>query len=104
MHEGPWLFLISLTLYQILRAGAFAQEAIHYQPTLFKTVNESQYFGRPSPDIDAAWDRLLENQVLRVSASELALEDRNTITPLGESGFLASTSFYHEAHCVVSQQ
>ena len=72
-----------------------------YKDTVFPLVNESIYAGPPSTRGDAAWEKLLYPQVIRVAKGEFTRQWDNPVKLQEGPGFSSSMSVYHEMHCVV---
>lgn len=73
-----------------------------HKAKLFIPTTESNYSGEPNPDKDAAWKQLVSQQMIHLTSSEVRRSGISTI-PLQESlGFLATTTLWHELHCIVT--
>ncbi len=58
------------------------------------------FVGPPGSQTDALWDKVLKDKNIRVSADELAKNDRTSVKlPGGE--YLAWIGVFHELHCLV---
>ncbi|KAH6666986.1 hypothetical protein B0J14DRAFT_443753, partial [Halenospora varia] len=74
--------------------------SIGYKPKQFISSAESKYSGKPNSENDAAWRQLLSQQLIRLTPSEIRHNGISTL-PLQESpGFIATTTFWHELHCI----
>lgn len=85
------------------RQGAPLQDIlIAYKSTVFKNLTANRFAGPPTPEIDAAWDALLEPVNLRVSENELQRAGQSSVALLEGGGYLAWLQSFHEIHCIVS--
>ena len=76
---------------------------INYNPHSqdFYTSNP-QYAGPPpNPTIEEAWRNLLQPMDIRVTATELARNNRVSVSLPEGGGYLAWLGGFHELHCVV---
>ena len=87
----------------LTQAKAPARAATHLESVRFSSQlgHQTRYSGPPRPEVDAAWDELLQNTNIRVSATDLRRIDRNSI-PLadGSGDYMAGLDVYHQLHCV----
>jgi len=78
----------------------FNQETLSLRDVVFTTAEESIYAGRPSAQLDAAWDELLYGINIRVSSNELQRSNQTSVQlPDGQSS-LAWLEATHQLHCV----
>ena len=76
---------------------------IRYKPRTFVNLSDHNiYAGPPSPRLDTAWDALLGDMNLRVSAAELAQDGQDSVALPEGGGHLAWLGAIHELHCIVS--
>jgi hypothetical protein len=80
-----------------------AQAAIHYekQTIVHNLADKGKFRGPPRPEQDAAWDKLLQYNNLRVQKEDL--EKANiTSVPLhdDQGGYLVTLDVFHTLHCV----
>lgn len=80
----------------------FAKDAIRYKKTNFLSSAETGLAGPPSPEIDTAWDRLLDDASIRLTSNELTPFNSSSIDLQESSGKLAWLEVSHQIHCVVS--
>ena len=73
-----------------------------YRPTLFHRLNSTPYAGRPSPDIDRAWDALLAPMHITVSRIELERSNQESVALPESGGYLGWLGVFHELHCIVN--
>ncbi|KAI1815062.1 hypothetical protein GGS20DRAFT_364073 [Poronia punctata] len=90
------------------------RDRITYQPHRFEllaiytsngTVNEhkpTHFTGTPRPELEDAWDGLMEHSEVRVSKEELGgFKNDDSIIQLADgSGFYVTVSAFHGLHCV----
>lgn len=81
----------------------FLKEAIRYKQTKFISAENSPLLGTPGPEIDAAWDRLIDDASLRLSESEISTFNSSSIDLQERPGKLAWLEVSHQIHCVVSE-
>lgn len=75
---------------------------LQYKTTSFTDLVDSLYMKKPSPNTDAAWEYLLENMNIRVSAEELNHRNQTSVELTEGGGYLAWLDVFHELHCIVS--
>ena len=81
-----------------------AWEAIKWEPRLFESQIEpsNPFKGLPRPELDEAWNKLLDPTAIRVSKEDLDKINRTSVPLLDGSGYMASLDVYHQLHCLVS--
>ena len=80
---------------------AIPKLVLHLEDHRYMSLRDSPYAGPPNPEIDYAWEALLETMNTRVSKEELQAHGQVSIQ-LPEGGFLAWLGVYHQLHCIVS--
>lgn len=84
-------------------AGPLKELNIRFKPRTYRNLTDhNPYTGPPSAQVDAAWDALLGDMNLRVSATELAQDHQESVALPEGGGHLAWLGAMHEIHCVVS--
>lgn len=75
---------------------------IEYEDKHFHTPDVvSPYAGQPRPEFDDAWDTLLNNTIVEVTADELRAVNKTSLQLEGNGNYLAYLEVYHQLHCVV---
>ncbi|KAL9089585.1 MAG: hypothetical protein Q9159_002463 [Coniocarpon cinnabarinum] len=69
------------------------------EPLNFTIAAESLFAGNRSVETDNAWNDLLANINIRVSADELSAQNLTSV-PLPRGGYLAWPEALHQLHCV----
>ncbi|KAF1962131.1 hypothetical protein CC80DRAFT_487667, partial [Byssothecium circinans] len=78
-----------------------AKGAIKYEKKrLFRDIDNNVYAGKPRPEHDEAWAKLIEPITIKVSQKELDIIGEESIALKDGSGFIAETAVYHELHCI----
>ncbi|KAF4609805.1 hypothetical protein G7Y89_g15818 [Cudoniella acicularis] len=104
-----YTILISVVSIQIFREGQnecraltkdFIGNYIEYKPKRFISSAESKYSGKPNFEKDAAWRQLLGQQLIRLTSSEIRRNGISTLPSQESPGFIATTTFWHELHCI----
>jgi len=80
----------------------FGGKYFTHKAKLFIPTTESNYSGEPNPDKDAAWRQLLSQQMIHLTSSEVRRNGISTIALQESPGFLATTTLWHELHCIVT--
>lgn len=80
----------------------FAKDAIRYKKTTFLSSAETGLTGPPSPEMDSAWDRLLDDASIRLTSNEVSRFNSSSIDLQESQGKLAWLEISHQVHCVVS--
>lgn len=75
--------------------------AITYEEKLFVNLTNNPFAGTPSSAVDEAWDNLLENVNIRVTAGELQHYGQESVGLPEGGGYLAWLGVFHELHCIV---
>lgn len=83
--------------------AAISNLALSYTTSLFQNLSQSPFAGKPSPEIDAAWEDLLAPMHIRVTATELRRTNQESVALTEEEGggYLAWLGVFHELHCIV---
>jgi hypothetical protein len=68
---------------------------------MFIPSSESPWSGRPTPEIDDSWGKLLDNASICVSDDELLKLNETSIDLQERRGKLAWLEVSHQIHCVV---
>ncbi|PYI02917.1 hypothetical protein BO78DRAFT_422077 [Aspergillus sclerotiicarbonarius CBS 121057] len=91
------------------------RDAIVYRPQVFETLaiyrhdgtlnphKTNAYNGPPRPELEGAWDKLMNNTNIRVTQDQLGEEfaAQDSIVELNDgSGYYVTVSAYHGLHCV----
>ncbi|PWY83790.1 hypothetical protein BO94DRAFT_468662, partial [Aspergillus sclerotioniger CBS 115572] len=91
------------------------RDAIEYRPQVFETLaiyrhdgtlnphKTNAYNGPPRPELEEAWDKLMNNTNIRVTQDQLGEEfaAQDSIVELNDgSGYYVTVSAYHGLHCV----
>ncbi|KAF2186439.1 hypothetical protein K469DRAFT_663313 [Zopfia rhizophila CBS 207.26] len=78
-----------------------AKHAISYQTKrLFRHINHNVFTGKPRPEYEEAWRKLVEPIAIKVSNKELAKFGQNSIAFKDGSGYVVELQVYHELHCI----
>jgi hypothetical protein len=81
-----------------------AREAIRYEKKrLWRDIDgPNPYTGKPRPEFDTAWRKIIEPMTIKVTADELAQfsEGDTTLAFKDGSGYIAEMAAYHELHCI----
>ncbi|KAF6229071.1 hypothetical protein HO133_007185 [Letharia lupina] len=80
---------------------SIAKHASGYPRTTQELYNSSKYAGHPlDPNVDEAWRLLLRPMDIRVTAAELARNNRTSVQLPRDRGYLAWLGVFHELHCL----
>ena len=82
-------------------SAAFDNVVFRMSDTIFHNLSQSPFAGPPSPDIDAAWDKLLAPMHMRISIQELRRDNQNSVQLPEGGGYLGWMGVFHELHCIV---
>jgi hypothetical protein len=96
----PKGFFVAVDAYSLYTV--FAKDAIRYKKTNFLSSAETGLTGPPSPEMDTAWDRLLDDASIRLTTNEMSQFNSSSIDLQESQGKLAWLEISHQAHCVVS--
>ncbi|KAF4627068.1 hypothetical protein G7Y89_g11085 [Cudoniella acicularis] len=78
--------------------GAIAYETVTFHNEL---TNHNRFRGKPRPDLDAAWEEILVNTNVRVTADDLKKMNRNSVQLSDGSGeYMAGLDVHHQLHCL----
>ena len=75
---------------------------IQYKPKSFIDLVDSPYAKQPGSGTDNAWEKLLGNMHIRVTAEELARHNQTSVALTEGGQYLAWLEVFHELHCIVS--
>ncbi|XRM42745.1 hypothetical protein ABZX51_005954 [Aspergillus tubingensis] len=96
-------------------AASPLRTAVEYEPRRFETLaiyrhdgslnphKTNAYNGPPRPELEEAWDKLMNNTNIRVTQDQLGEEfaAQDSIVELSDgSGYYVTVSAYHGLHCV----
>ncbi|KAL9620549.1 MAG: hypothetical protein Q9160_004910 [Pyrenula sp. 1 TL-2023] len=82
---------------------AIGDLAAIYEVRTHNLYASSKYSGSPGAEVDEAWSALLAPMNIRVSAEELARNNRTSVRLQSgdeEGGYMAWLGIFHELHCV----
>jgi len=79
---------------------AFTQEKLSTTVHFFGLAEKSIYSGKPSDDIDNAWDDLLSGINIRVSRTELKKTNQTSVRFPRSQYYLGWLEVSHQLHCV----
>ncbi|OOF98774.1 hypothetical protein ASPCADRAFT_512947 [Aspergillus carbonarius ITEM 5010] len=113
IYHVPW-FKPEYVLYPDITTSPL-QHAIEYRSQVFETLaiyrhdgtlnphKTNAYNGPPRPELEEAWDKLMNNTNIRVTQDQLGEEfaAQDSIVELNDgSGYYVTVSAYHGLHCV----
>ena len=80
------------------------REAIKYQKISYngELQAENEFRGKPRPELDEAWLRLLKNNNIRLTEEELKKLNMTSVKLNDNTGYYGQISVYHHLHCLVS--
>ena len=84
-------------------AGPASSGAVRYQrQRLFRSLEDNPFTGEPRPELDAAYARLLEPIVTRITPEEYEESDLGfpTLRLKAGDGYVGELSVFHELHCI----
>jgi hypothetical protein len=83
-------------------AAAALDGAIQYERRRLFRPLDTEFTGEARPEIDAAFERLLEPMTIRITPEEYAIADLpgESIQLLDGSGYIGELVMYHELHCI----
>ena len=93
---------IRVTLITLSLAAAALDGAIQYERRRLFRPLDTEFTGEARPEIDAAFERLLEPMTIRITPEEYAIADLpgESIQLLDGSGYIGELVMYHELHCI----
>ncbi|KAI0107897.1 hypothetical protein GGR51DRAFT_548347 [Nemania sp. FL0031] len=79
-----------------------ATSAIEYGTRVFDEIDDlDNYFGKPTPELDARWKELLKYQWIQIPESDMKKLGRvEEGIRLPDGGYYATLAVYHDLHCL----
>ncbi len=82
-----------------------AEAAIEWENRRIEAfLDQSSFAGKPSPEIDAAWNELMRGINIKILPEEMDRIGMPSLEMRDGSGYLVPLSVYHELHCIVCSQ
>ncbi|KAF2266931.1 hypothetical protein CC78DRAFT_111712 [Lojkania enalia] len=118
-YRWAWPLLVISLVYSLLLTGyvlhpisrpnaqlpwtpAMDGKAVEYKLEDIANFPSSIYSSSPSPEVDEAWERLIQPLYYPATKEELERngDDPDVIIRLKEGGYFATLGIYHELHCM----
>ncbi|MCJ1285827.1 hypothetical protein MMC26_005168 [Xylographa opegraphella] len=81
-------------------SGGLLSRSYSRRPQLYDKLKDNIFAGPPSPQLDMAWQNILENINIRVSKTELDIAHQTSVELPEGGGYLSWLGAFHELHCL----
>ncbi|QSZ30679.1 hypothetical protein DSL72_000237 [Monilinia vaccinii-corymbosi] len=84
----------------VFSAPAFNGAVTYERRRLFRHLNDNPFAGPPRPELDAAYEKILEPLTTKITNEEYEHLGATTLGLKDGSGYVGEMAVYHELHCI----